>query len=76
MGWIMMQPADDDESVAATKILLETGECLFDLAKKGARLRPIGFGSHACLPQERKYHSFVGEVACGRWEIGQNRKYL
>ena len=76
MGWIMMQPADDDESIAATKILLETGECLFDLTKNGARLRPTGFGSRACLPQESKYHSFVGEAACGRWAIGQNRKYL
>ena len=50
MGWIMMQPADDDESVAATKIVLETGECIFDLTKNGARLRPTGFGSRACLP--------------------------
>ena len=61
-----MQPADDEDSIAATKVLLTTGECLFDLTKNGARLHPTGFGSRACLPQESKYHSFVGEAACGR----------
>ena len=66
MGWIMMQPADDDESVAATKTLLETGEYLFDLTRSRARLRSAGFGSRAYLPQESKYHSFVGKEACGR----------
>ena len=45
MGWIMMQPADDEESVAATALLLSTGECKFDLTKIGARLRPTGFSS-------------------------------
>ena len=28
------------------------------------------------MPYERNYHSFVGEVACGRWSIAANRKYL
>ena len=45
MGWIMMQPADDAESTAATTLLLKTSECKFDLTKGGARLRPTGFGS-------------------------------
>ena len=71
-----MQPADDDESIAATKVLLETGECTFDLTRGGARLRPTGFGSRSCTLQESKYHSFIGEAACGRWAIGQNRKFL
>ena len=34
MGWILMQPADDDESIKAMKKLLTTGVCLFDLSKK------------------------------------------
>ena len=25
---------------------------------------------------EAKLHSFVGEAACGRWAIAQNRKFL
>ena len=76
MGWILMQPADDEESIKATKLLKETGECKFDLTMNGARLKPIFFGSRSCNDMERKYHSFTGEGACGRWAIGQNRKYL
>ena len=76
MGWILMQPADDEESIKATKLLRETGECLFDLTRGGARLRPTGFGSRCCVPKEKKYHSFVGEAACGRWAISQNRRFL
>ena len=76
MGWILMQPADDSISVAATKTLLSGGKCLFDLTKSGARLQPISFGSRACTGLERRYHSFVGEAACGRWAISQNKLYL
>ena len=45
MGWIFMQPADNEESIRATTPLLETGECLFDLTRGAARLQPTGFGS-------------------------------
>ena len=76
MGWILMQPSDDNESITATKLLLEKGECLFDLSLTGPRLQPIAFGSRACTDMERKLHSFVSEVACGRWAIGQNRRFL
>ena len=76
MDWILMQPTDDNGFITATKLLLETGECLFDLTQGGAHLRLTGFWSRSCLLQESKYHSFVGEAACGRWDIGQNRKYL
>ena len=31
MGWILMQPANDVESEKAAKIVLKSGECLFDL---------------------------------------------
>ena len=69
MGWILVQPADNEEYIRATKLLLETGECLFDLTRNSARLQPTGFGSRCCLPKKRNYHSFVGEGACGRWAI-------
>jgi hypothetical protein len=75
-GFILMQPDDSAESVAAMDHLLFTGECMFDLTLKGARLRPVRFGSRRCTPQEQHYHSFVGEAAVGRWAINQNRKYL
>ena len=31
MGWILMQPANDTESLAAMELLQRTGECTFDL---------------------------------------------
>ena len=76
MGWILMQPADDEESKIAMAHLRRTGECLFDLSLKGARLKPVAFGSRSCNENERNFHSFTGEAACGCWAIGQNRKYL
>ena len=76
MGWILMQPADDFDSTEATIKLQKTGECLFDLCKNGARLRPVSFGSRSCTDFERKYHSFVGEEYAGRCDISQNRHYL
>ena len=75
-GFILMQPDDSDESTAALEHLRKTGECKFDLTLKGARLRPIRFGSRRCTEKETHYHSFVGEAAVGRWGIGMNRKFL
>ena len=74
--WILMQPEDDIESTKSTKALLKCSECTFNLSEDGARLHPVRFGSRAFTYFERKYHSFVGEAASGRWEISQNRHYL
>ena len=71
-----MQPADDPLSLEANNILQGGGSCEFDISKKGARLLPIPFGARCCTDMEKKYHSFVGEAACGWWAIGQNRMYL
>ena len=76
MGWILMQPADDADSVAAARCLKETGNCLFDISLGGARLKPVAFGSRGCNDNEQNFHSFTGESACGRWAITQNKKYL
>ena len=66
IDWIIMQPAKDVESSRATKELLDTGNCLFDLSKDGPRLQPIQFESRSCTNFECKYHSLVGETAAGR----------
>ena len=76
MRWILMQPADGEESARATKLLQDTGKCIFDLCKNSARLKPIAFGWQACTDMERRLHSFLGEIACGQWAIGQNRRFL
>lgn len=36
----------------------------------------MAFGSRSCTDTERAFHSFVGETACGRWSISQNRRFL
>ena len=76
MGWILMQPADDPESQHAAQVLLNTGECVFNLCKNGARLRPITFGPRACIEMEKKLYSFLGEVASGCWVISQNKRFF
>ena len=76
MGWILMQPDNSDASIAALALLRSEGICKFDLTMNGARLRPIRFGSRSCTERECHFHSFVGEAACGRWGISQNRKFL
>ena len=76
MGYILMQPDDLPYSLTTIKHLATTGECLFDMSLYGPRLRPVLFGSRTNLFYERNYHSFVGEVACGRWSIAACRKYL
>ena len=66
MAWILMQPAEDDESTKAATHLDSTGECLFNMDLNGAILKPISYVSGACTDMERKFHSFVGEAASGR----------
>ena len=48
MGWILMQPADGEESQKATAHLKNTGEFLFNLSKHGAQLKPVVFGYRNC----------------------------
>ena len=50
-------------SIKATALLNEKGECYFELTKDGAILKPVAFGSRSCNDNEQKFHSFVGEVA-------------
>ncbi|GFH55607.1 hypothetical protein CTEN210_12083 [Chaetoceros tenuissimus] len=62
MSWILMQPARDEESLAAVTTLRETGKNLFDLSPSRPRLLPLSFGSRACSHSEQHWHSFVGEA--------------
>jgi len=76
LGLILMQASPDTELRAALTLLENTGEWAFHLSLHGAHLRPIAFGSRECTEIESKLYSFTGEVACGRWAIAQNRRYL
>ena len=76
MGYILMQPDNYSESIRTLAILEESGDCTFELSLKGPRLHPVLFGSRSNLPYDMHHHSFVGEIACGRWSIAHNRRYL
>ena len=67
-----MQQADDDESQKSTARLKKTVECLLDLSKHGAQLKPVALGYFIFDDMESKYHSFTGEVAADWSAIGQN----
>ena len=60
----------------AEKNLIVTDECVFDLEKNGARLRPVSYGSRSCTDMEKKFNYFVGESAASRWVIIKNWHYL
>ena len=55
MRWILMQPADDNESVAAAIHLSKTGVCLFDLSLGGAQLKSVAFSSRGCNNNEKTF---------------------
>ena len=76
MAYIIMQPEDSDKARMATQKLEETGECTFDLSIGGPRLKPVAFGSRKCSVTESNYHSYVGEIATGRWAMSENKTYL
>ena len=76
MGHILIQPDDSSDSIAPMKYLAVSSEFLFDLSLDRPRLRPVLFGSRSNLSYDSNYHSFVGEVARGRWIIVACRKYL
>ena len=58
------------------KLLKKSGNCPFQLTLAGPSLRPVLFGSRSNLPYAIDYHSFMGEIACGRWSIACSRRYL
>ena len=63
MSYILMQPDDSPDSLAAIKHLAAISECLFDVSLDDPRLRHVLFGSFSNISHEHDYHSFIGEVA-------------
>ena len=76
MGFIVIQPDNSLVSLEVLQKLSKTGECYFDLDLQGARFCSIAFGSCSNQTPDEHYHSFVGKIACGRWSIAQNKRYL
>ena len=75
-GYILMKADKSPQSLTELTLLEATGKYTFDLSLDGPRLRPMFFRSRSNQTFEVHYHSFVGEVACGRWSISYYRKYL
>lgn len=71
-----MQTNNDKMSLDPVQLLRTTGENNFDTTMDGPQLLPILFGSWKCTTTESHYHSFVGDVATGRWVIPENRAYF
>eukprot|EP00978_Attheya_sp_CCMP212_P046596 scaffold400802_cov24-Attheya_sp.AAC.1 len=61
MGYAVLQPSDDPESLAAMKRENEGGPCKFDLQRTGLRLLPTAFGFRLCKGFEIYLHSYFGE---------------
>ena len=76
MGYIFMQPGNSPIAIAAIELLQSTDEFIFDQTLSGPRLTPVLFNSRSNLVHEKYYHSFVSEIAYGRWSISCLRKYL
>ena len=49
MEWILMKPADNKESMRVSEVFTTTGECLFDLSKHGAKLKPFALDRAVAL---------------------------
>ena len=75
MGYIIIQLDDNTEARTSTTKLLNK-KCDFDLSSDGARLKLVLFNSISCTATEKYYHSFVGEIARGRWDISIEKRYL
>ena len=71
MGWILMQPAGNEESVEATTLLKKTDSCLFNLSLQGPKLKPIAFGLRSCNENE---HNFILLLAKAHAVIGISPK--
>ena len=66
MGWILVQPADDEESIKSSPYLRSTGKCVSELTKNCAKLEPIAFVSRSYNVNERNTHLFNSEGVINR----------
>ena len=76
MGAVLLLADDSPTASTAEDRERAGGKCDFDCTKSGLRLRPIAFLDRTTTPPEWSFHSYVGEVATGRWAIGKFFKYL
>ena len=78
MSFILMQPEDSTAASSAISQLSagDPSSVSFDKTLTSARLQPIYSASRRCSDSEADYHSFVGEIAAGRWAFSCVNQYL
>ena len=65
-GHVLLQPGDDEPSIAAMDRENAGGPCEFDLTLGGLRLFPCSFGGRICRGPERYLHSYLGEATASK----------
>ena len=75
-GYVICQPGDDPDSLAAMRREIAGGDCEF--LRKGSNLvlRTTGFGSRASKGREQFLHSHIGEAVALDWAINKCRGKL
>ena len=75
-GTVLLQPDDDEASLAAMKREMEGGPCEFMQKGSTLRLRPISFAARRCRGREAKLHSHLGEGMALDWALNKFRARL
>lgn len=76
-GAVLLQPDDDDASLAAMNREIEGGPCEFQTKDgENLRLRPVNFCARRTRGMEPRLHSHLSEGYCSDWGINKNRTRL
>ncbi len=75
-GHVLLQPGDDEPSIAAMDRENAGGPCEFDLTLSGLRLFPCSFGGRMTRGPERYLHSYLDEATGLKVGILKNRHIL
>ena len=59
-GFVVLQPGDDVEGLAAMRREIDGGLCEFDLTKKSPRLYPCAFGAKKIAGYQKHVHGSLG----------------
>ncbi len=72
-GYVICQPGDDEASVdLVTRYMM--GQGFEFLTKSGlGTLHPVAFGSRRCRGNEKRLHSYLGEIFAGDWSMNKCR---
>jgi hypothetical protein len=76
LGFLLCQPDNSAESIAAMNREHAGGNCDFELCVSKMRLLPIAFGSRKTKGNEVHFHSHPGESLAASWGTTKNCHFL